>query len=270
MSKIPLTNDAIELSNAILVTKLAIGKVKNRLIYFIYFIVALFFANCKTGQKETSIILFNGTGTSPNDVEAIKNILSSNHMDFVLINSAELNALDISQLRKYKLIIIPGGNFIDIGKNLTKETTDNIQQAVYEGLNYLGICAGGFLAGNTGNNSFNITKAVRFKFYSAEDKGIRKAAVAIVNADGTIIEHYWEDGPQFSGWGDIVSKYPDGTPATVQGSYGSGCVVLTGVHSEAPESWRREFNFSTPIESSHKYATTLIKAAIHKTIMPHF
>jgi glutamine amidotransferase-like uncharacterized protein len=245
-------------------------EIKNKLIYFTYFIVAVLFANCKSAIKESPIILFNGSGTSPNDVEAIKKNLSSNHMDFVLINSAQLNELDTSQLRKYKLIIIPGGNFIDIGKSLTEETANNIQKAVYQGLNYLGICAGGFLAGNTRNNSFNIAKDVQFKFYSAENKGIKKTAIAITNADGSIIEHYWEDGPQFSGWGDVVSKYPDSTPATVQGSYGSGWVVLTGIHPEAPENWRKEFNFSTSTENSHKYATMLIKAAIEKKAMPHF
>jgi glutamine amidotransferase-like uncharacterized protein len=246
------------------------GKVKNTLLYFTWFIVAIVFANCKSTLKEAPILLFNGTGTSPNDVEAIKTILSTNHLDFVLINSAQLNELDTSQLRKYKLIIIPGGNFIDIGKNLTVETTNHIQQAVHHGLNYLGICAGGFLAGNTRNNSFNIANGVQFKFYSAEDKGIRKAAVAITNADGAIIEHYWEDGPQFGGWGDVVSKYPDGTPATVQGSHGSGWVVLTGVHPEAPENWRKEFHFTTSTENSHQYATRLIKAAMEKTAMSHF
>ena len=245
-------------------------EIKNRLTYFTYIIVAILFATCKSTIKEAPIILFNGTGTSPNDVEAIKNILSSNHLNFALVNSSKLNELDTSQLRKYKLIIIPGGNFIDIGKSLTVETANNIQKAVYQGLNYLGICAGGFLAGNTRNNSFNIAKDVQFKFYSAEDKGIRKTVVAITNADGSIIEHYWEDGPQFSGWGDVVSKYPDGTPATVQGSYGSGWMILTGVHPEAPETWRKEFYFSTSIENSHKYATALIKAAIDKTPLSHF
>ncbi|MFM9841148.1 MAG: BPL-N domain-containing protein [Cyclobacteriaceae bacterium] len=243
---------------------------ENRFIYFAYFIVAILFTNCKSALKESPIILFNGTGTSLNDVEAIKNILSSNKMDFVLVNSNQLNELDTNQLRKYKLIIIPGGNFIEIGKGLTDRTTSNIRKAVHHGLNYLGICAGGFLAGNTKNNSFNITNDVQFKFYSDADKGIRKEAVAISNSDGTTIEHYWEDGPQFSGWGEVVSKYPDGTPATVQGNYGSGWVVLTGIHVEAPENWRKEFYFSTSIESSHHYATNLIKAALEKTVMPHF
>ncbi len=243
---------------------------RNRFIYFTFFIAAILFANCKSAAKEAPILLFNGIGTSPNDVEAIENILSSNRMGFVLINSAQLNELDTNQLKKYKLIIIPGGNFIDMSKGLTVAATNNIQKAVHQGLNYLGICAGGFLAGNTLNNCFNIAEGVQFKFYSVADKGIRKAAVAITNGDGEVIEHYWEDGPQFTGWGDTVSKYPDGTPATVQGSYGSGWVVLTGVHSEAPEDWRKEFYFSTSIESSHQYAATLIKAAMEKRVMSRF
>lgn len=107
-------------------------------------------------MKDAPIILFNGTGTSPNDVEAIENILSVNHLDFVLANSSQLNALDTSQLSKYKLIIMPGGNFIDMGIHLTEVTCTNIKKAVGQGLNYLGICAGGFLAGDTRHNSFNI------------------------------------------------------------------------------------------------------------------
>lgn len=57
-----------------------------------------------------------------------------------------------------------------MGNNLTSETITIIQKAVYQGLNYMGICAGGFLAGNTQNNSFNIANNVQFKFFSAEDK----------------------------------------------------------------------------------------------------
>jgi glutamine amidotransferase-like uncharacterized protein len=245
-------------------------RVKNNLTFLIYFFSAVLFASCKSTLREAPIMLFNGTGTSPNDVIAIKNILSSNNMDFILVNSAQLNKLDTSQFRKYKLLIMPGGDFIEIGKNLTEETTTNIRKAVNQGLNYLGICAGGFLAGSTQFNSFDIANGIQFKFYSAEDKGIRKAAVAITNADGTIIEHYWEDGPQFNGWGEVVSKYPDGTPATVQGKYGSGWIVLTGIHPEAPEDWRIEFYFTTSMENSHNYATWLIKAALKKTELYHF
>ena len=245
-------------------------KIKDRLILFTCFNIALLFAQCNSRLQEVPILLFNGKGTSSNDVKAIAAILSSNHLEFTFINSSQLNKLDTNQLKKYKLLIMPGGNFIDMGKSLNEATSSNIQQAVHGGMKYLGICAGGFLAGNTQNNSFRIAGDEPFKFYSAEDKGIRKATVPITNADGSVIEHYWEDGPQFTRWGEVVSKYPDGTPATVQGKYGSGWVVLTGIHAEAPENWRKEFHFSTSMEDSHKYASRLIKAALEKKVMSHF
>ncbi|MEO8427732.1 MAG: hypothetical protein ABI651_11545 [Verrucomicrobiota bacterium] len=80
-------------------------------------------------------------------------------------------------------------------------------------MNYLGICAGGFLAGYAASNSLNLTSGVRFEFYADENRGIRKAAVAVAGAGSPVLEHYWEDGPQFTGWGAVVGKYPDGTPA---------------------------------------------------------
>jgi glutamine amidotransferase-like uncharacterized protein len=136
-------------------------------------------------------------------------------------------------------------------------------------MNYLGICAGGFLAGNSGYNSFNLTSGVKFGFYSAENQGVRKAPVAITAAGGPTLDQYWEDGPQFTGWGAVVAKYPDGTPAVVEGTFGSGWVILTGVHPEAPETWRGGMTFNTPAAADNAYAGTLIQAALNGTRLPH-
>ena len=76
--------------------------------------------------------------------------------------------------------------------------------------------------------------------------------------------------PQLNGWGKVVNKYPDGSAATVQGALGSGWVILCGFHPEAPESWRRGMEFSTPVSSSHAYALTLIEAALQQREMPHY
>jgi glutamine amidotransferase-like uncharacterized protein len=217
------------------------------------------------------ILLFTGTGTSPHDVEAVETILDSNHLNYSTVDSSQLNAMGESQLRGYRLLIVPGGNFIDIGNSLTSSTTTNIRNAVQNGLNYLGICAGGFLAGNSGYyNGANLTSGVKFGFYSAENHGIRKAAVAIVVAAGPTLDQYWEDGPQFTGWGWVVGKYPDGTPAIVEGTFGSGWVILTGVHPEAPASWRRGMTFTTPAKVDNAYAGTLIHAALNRTLLAHY
>ena len=185
------------------------------------------FSSCGVGGGRGStsagmapILLFSGTGASPNDVAAVETILNSNHLNYSTANSSQLNEMGESQLRGYRLLIVPGGNYINIGNSVTSSTTANIHNAVQGGLNYLGICAGGFLAGHASYNSLNLTSGVRFDFYAEVNRGIHKAAVAIECVDAPTLEHYWEDGPQFTGWGEVVGKYPDGTPAIVQGTSG--------------------------------------------------
>jgi len=215
------------------------------------------------------ILLFNGTGTSPNDVTAIETILSQSHFAYSTADSSQLNDISPSRLGQYRLLIVPGGNFIEMGDSLGPRNTAKIHDAVQGGLSYLGICAGGFLAGRFAGNSFNLASGAKFKFYAAEEQGIRKTVVAIRGAGSPTLDHYWEDGPEFSGWGSVVGRYPDGTPAIVEGTSGNGWVILSGVHPEAPESWRRGMTFTTPVSADHRYAATLIDAALNRTSLPH-
>ncbi len=220
--------------------------------------------------ERADVLLFNGNGTSPNDVKAVEVILNGQSLHYVTVGSSKLNQMGESQIQQYRLLIVPGGNFIDIGNGLTASTTANIRNAVHHGLNYLGICAGGFFAGDSGHNGLNLTSGVRFGFYSAESRGIRKAAVAIASAGAPALDHYWEDGPEFTGWGAVVGKYPDGAPAIVQGTFGTGWVILTGVHPEAPAEWRRGMTFTTPASTDNAYAATLIHAALNRAPLPHY
>jgi len=217
------------------------------------------------------VLLFTGTGTSPCDVVAIEATLDSIHLNYATLNSAQLNALTESQLAGYRLLLMPGGNFIDIGKGLTATTAANIHNAVHNGLNYLGICAGGFLAGKSAYyNGFDLASSVTFGFYSAEEKNIRKAAVPITLASGTKMDQYWQDGPQFTGWGSVIAKYPDGNAAIVEGMLGTGRIILTGIHAEAPENWRAGMSFGTSAGDDNAYAEKLIRAAMQGSSLPHY
>ena len=188
------------------------------------------------------------------------------------MSSSQLNRMAKSQISGYRLLIVPGGNFVDMGKSLTGSTTTKVRTVVNRGVNYLGICAGGFLAGSfpPPYNSFDLSSGVKFGFYSAENNGTRKAAVRIITAEGTALDQYWEDGPQFTGWGEVVGKYPDGTPAIVEGFVGQGWVVLSGVHPEATASWRRGMDFRTPAQMDNAFAATLIRAALNREQLPYY
>jgi glutamine amidotransferase-like uncharacterized protein len=216
------------------------------------------------------ILLFDGSGTSPGDVASIRSILGSERLKYATADSSRLNRMSYPALREYRLLIVPGGNFEHIGNSLTSSTTANIRKAVQDGLDYLGICAGAFFAGDSPYNGLNLTSGVRFGFYSAEARGVRRTAVAIASADGQTLDHYWEDGPQLTGWGAVVGKYPDGTPAIVEGTSGGGWVILTGVHPEAPAGWRRGMEFRTPADTDHAYAAALIRAALNRQWLPHY
>jgi len=249
------------------------------LTFFVTVLIAMSFPGCKSHNARGSsplgaavpILLFNGDGTSPNDVLAIESILFNAHLDYSTANSAQLNAMSETQLRQYRLLIVPGGNFIDMGKSLTTATSLNIHNAVKEGLNYFGICAGGFLAGQSAYyNSFKLAPGKQFGFYSAANKNIQKAAVPIITPGGNVLEQYWENGPQFQGWGDVIGKYPDGTPAITEGTCGHGWVILAGIHAEAPEEWRNGMIFRTSADTDNAYALKIINAALDRISLPHY
>lgn len=240
----------------------------SRLRFLLWLVPVIVTACGAPAPAVPDILLFSGRGTSPNDVAAIETILRDRRASYSTVTSERLDAMSESELKAYALLIMPGGNFEEIGNALTVETTARLRRAISGGLSYLGICAGAFVAGASPYNGLNLTSGVRFPFYAIEGQGIRRAPVTITTADGPTLEVYWEDGPQLTGWGEVVARYPDRTPAVVQGAFGEGWVVLAGVHPEAPESWRGDLAFMTPAGPSQAYATRLIDAALHRTPLP--
>lgn len=238
----------------------------------LFLLLALGLTDCapESTRDDRPILLFTGTGTSPNDVKAIATILKARRLEYTRVNSRQLNGMTEAQLATHRLMIIPGGNYLDMGQGLTANTLTNLHRAVAGGLNYLGICAGGLLAGNIPGPSLNLTEGVRFDFYAAVNRGVHKTSVVISSLSDPPLEQYWEDGPQFTGWGEVVGKYPDGTPAVVQGTCGQGWVILTGVHPEAPETWRRGMHFKTPTSADQEYAGKLVDAALNRKSLPHY
>jgi len=230
----------------------------------------LFATMACANRTPPTILLFNGDGTSAGDVAAVERVLEQNDLSYATASSRQLNEMSESELRAYRLLIVPGGNFERIGNGLTAGTAANVRTAVHGGLNYVGICAGAFFAGASPYNGLDLTSGVRFPFYALENKGIRKAAVDVAIAGSPPLVHYWEDGPQLTGWGDVVAKYPDGTPAIVEGSVGDGWVVLLGIHPEAPDSWRRGLTFTTPARDDNAFAAKLIRAALNRNPLEHY
>jgi hypothetical protein len=218
----------------------------------------------------TPILIFNGTGTSPNDVIAVEKVVSGKGLAYHTANSSQLDAISQSELMAYKLFIVPGGNSITIGNNLSSKATTTVRDAVAQGLNYLGICAGGFFGGYSKYNGLDLTSGKWFNLYADYFKGIHKEAVAISFPGGTKLDIYWQDGPELSGWGQVIGKYPNGSTAITEGYWGKGFVLLSGVHPEAPAGWRYGMKFFTPVDVDLAFAGTLVTSALNRVTLPHF
>lgn len=217
------------------------------------------------------MLLYDGTGTSSTDVSAVEAILDTLSISYETADASQLEAMSEPEVAGYQLIIVPGGNSITIGENLTAAASSMIQGAVQSyGVHYLGICAGAFYGGYSVYNGVNLTGGVSFDFYADEYKGIDEEAVELSFPSGGPLDMYWQDGPQLSGWGSVVAKFPDGTPAIVEGKSGKGFVIFTGVHPEAPANWRDGMTFSTPLAVDLAYAGTVVQAALSGTALPHF
>lgn len=217
------------------------------------------------------VLLYSGTGTSPSDVSALEAVLHTLGVGYATADSTQLSAMSEAQMGGYTLIIVPGGNSITIGDSLTADTASMIRGAVEDyGVHYLGICAGAFFGGFSIYNGLDLTAGVPFAFYADESKGIHLEPVEISFPGNGPLDVYWQDGPQLSGWGAVVAKFPDGTPAIVEGQSGKGFVIFTGVHPEAPATWRGSMIFTTPVSVDLAFAGTVVEAALHGTPLPHF
>ena len=215
-------------------------------------------------------LVFNGTGTD-SDVAAVESVLNTLKLKYATANSSQLNAMTETKLNAYKLLIVPGGNSITIGNNLSTATTAMIRATVQnDGLHYLGFCAGAFFGSYQTANGIDLTSGVWFDVWPNNGKGTGMEAVGISFPKSSTLDMYWHDGPETSGWGYIVAKYPDGTAAIAEGAYGKGFAILSGVHPEAPASWRTCCKFTTPLATDLAYAGTLVTAALNGTMLPHY
>src|ERR1700691_1874503 len=170
-----------------------------------------------------------------------------------------------------QLIIIPGGNSITIGENLTADSASMIRGAVQDyGVHYLGICADAFFGGYSTYNGVDLTAGVSFDFYADEYKGIHVEPVDISFPSGATLDMYCQDGPQLSGWGAVVAKFPDGTPRrSPKANPAADFVIFTGIHPEAPETWRESMSSTAPVSADLAYAGTVIQSALTGTPLPH-
>jgi hypothetical protein len=218
------------------------------------------------------VFMYDGVGASTGDVKALTSLLKSMNLTYATANTSQINAMKESDfVGRYKLILWPGGNSIDASAALSSATLSNVHNAVENaGIPYLGVCAGDIMAGALGswtNKAFNLLNGVSFP--NNYDKGIITGVAISFPKQSTLDITVW-DGPVDTGWGNIVGKFPDGTPSIVEGQSGKGFVLLTAVHPEASLDGWCQGSSCKDNSQDVAYAKTLVNAAITRTPLPYF
>jgi hypothetical protein len=89
-------------------------------------LVLSFVTACAMPERNPAdILLFNGRGKSPSDVAAPEGIPREHTLGYATAGSECLGAMSEAELKAFRLLVIPSGNFEDIGNTLAPDTTAN-------------------------------------------------------------------------------------------------------------------------------------------------
>src|SRR5262245_61995677 len=89
------------------VTSLRMIGRKPHLLWPVLFLVT---ACIVSGPNPADVLLFNGRGTSPNDVAALESLLRERRLSYSTVNSGQLAAMSEAELKAFRLLIVPAGN----------------------------------------------------------------------------------------------------------------------------------------------------------------
>lgn len=214
-------------------------------------------------------LVYDGPQGCPDCAPTIAEILESGDDPFRVefVGPGTGTELSAGVLAKAQLYVQPGG-----GADLAT-TWDNLApqaQAVRDwvegGGSYLGLCFGAYLAGR--DPGFDLLPGDSFGWAGSPGATVTDARDTVVPLTwrGEQRWVYFQDGPGFDLAADadveVLATYPDGVPAVLVASYGSGRVGVAGPHPEADESWYDEAGLTNP----DGYSTDLIEDLLATTL----
>jgi len=226
----------------------------------------------------TQVLLFNGAGISTSDWQNTEKIVKAMGLTYKLVNSSALNAMSLDEMTKFGMFLIPGGTSGGITGGLTAATRVRVRQAVRDrGVAYLGICAGAFVAVESGaegdaqtNYGFPVVEGKHLPMWWPNGKVMTAAVVPVSFADGSSRHLVWYGGPSTPEWtGGVVARYNDGKPAISQTWFHKGWVVISGPHPEAPQGWRNTAG-NDPDGLDYEVMEDLVMATLERKPLPTF
>ncbi len=207
--------------------------------------------------------IYSGTGACAEGcVDAVIALALRNRLPVVLVDEFTLNDGRI-QPRVGDLWIQPGGEALQTAQAMGPRGLERIRNWVSKGVNYLGFCAGAFLADQTIDDP-EVAGLGLIPFstadFSPEDSS-PKVLRQIWRGSPRWI--YFEEGATFlvhpSATVRVIATYADHQPSVIETRFQAGKVVLSGAHPEAPIEWAESSNLLDPDGSDHEFADELLR-----------
>ncbi len=230
-------------------------------------------------EIRTDVLIYGGPGSWKDEVQSLKEILYTHGATYEVLTPGQIDQLTVDQLLKYRMLLIAGGDAPTVRKALSVETHFRIREAVQNrGLNYLGFCAGAWLAvapAPPPNEDVVYGLGVvegpilteNYLWKSGHAYGLDQTQFP----DGRRMPLLWYGGPITpNASSGIVAKYADGTPAISQLWSGKGFVILSGLHPAANKKILNQIGIYNREAIAPEFAWSLLNGAIHQLPLPTF
>jgi glutamine amidotransferase-like uncharacterized protein len=203
------------------------------------------FLCCPFLLKAQVAVVFAGAGTCDGCAAAVAQLLQQQHYQVRLVDEHQLND---AALQGASLYVQPGGSddIMDTLNVLSESQIQRIRDFVQQGGNYLGICAGGYLAGQyadraEGSRAFALVELAEIDQEIVGDNSAQFIPLRLPG-EATTRNVYYQAGPHFGtqlpAGGKALAYYAGSNHIAARiSTYGKGRVGLIGPHYEADSSW---------------------------------
>ncbi|MFD8082786.1 BPL-N domain-containing protein [Kitasatospora sp. NPDC059722] len=196
-------------------------------------------------------VVYRGPAACDGCSEAAQDLLERNGFTVRFIGPDEDLRFGPAALAGAALYVQPGGTNgqeVTTAWGLLRRTPgfrpELIRDYVRGGGRYLGICMGGYLAGDPGYDLLPGDSGEYIKTPGATVTDDKDGLVDVAWR-GQKQPMYFQDGPYFDVDGpgaDVLARYTNDRIAAAVASYGTGRVAVSGPHPEAPADWYRSYH----------------------------
>ncbi|MGW2253296.1 BPL-N domain-containing protein [Kitasatospora sp. NPDC001660] len=228
-------------------------------------------AAADAGPARPLAVVYRGPAACDGCPEAAQDLLERNGFTVSFIGPDEELRFGPAALADAALYVQPGGTNgqeVATAWDLLRRTPgfrpELIRDFVRGGGRYLGLCMGGYLAGDPGydllpGDSGEYIRTVGATVTDEQDH------LVDVTWRGQKQPMYFQDGPYFDVDGpgtDVLARYTNDRIAAAVAAYGTGRVAVSGPHPEAPADWYHSYHLPDVSRSGLSLGDDLLHTAM--------